>query len=96
MGDRAQGAEVRDQTVGGRSTARPDTEDPRLSIELLEDVPQRAVPAPGARDDRRQVLAAEAIRFAGGEGVDVGRRSEIGDRPEECEEAANLGAGIQP
>ena len=71
MGERRQGPKVLDQSMDRRSGLGPKAEDPRLPLQLLQHVPQRPVSATGACHDGGQVLAAEPIRLAGRDAIDV-------------------------
>ena len=66
-----------------------EAQDPRLALELLEHVPEhRVVPPPRRVDDRRQVVAADAVQVGRGERVDVDARATGRRRPQEREQAA--------
>ena len=73
VGDRRQLSQVRDEPADRRPRRARDPQDPRLPLELLEDLPEGPVPSPSRVHDRRQVLAAEVIRLARRDAVQVDR-----------------------
>ena len=95
VGELRVATEVGDEPAQRRAGRRRQAEQAGLAVELLEDVPDRPVPPARAGDDRRQVVAAEAVHLGCGQGVHVDARAEVGDRPQEGEQQPDLGPGVQ-
>ena len=95
MGEPRVAPQVGHQAADRRPAGRGQAEQAGLAVELLEDGPDRPVPAPRAGHDGGQVLAAEAVYVGGRQGVDIDARAEVGDGPQEGQQQADLGSGVQ-
>ena len=96
MGGICVAAQVGDQLRDRGPGLGRDAEDPGLALELLEDRPDRPVPAACHVDDRGQVFAAEAIDLRRREGVQVDARAEVGGDPQEREQQPDLRPRVEP
>ena len=88
--------QVCDELADRRPRLRTDPQDARLPVELVEHGPDGPVAAAGHVHDRGQVLAAEPVDVRCRDRVEVDVRLEVCGDPQERQQEAHLGSGVQP
>ena len=95
VGDLAIPTQVGDELGDRRACLRPDTQDARLPVQLLEDLADRPIAASGHVHDRGQVVAAEPVHLRGRERVQIHAGVRFRDHAQEGEQQAHLRPGVQ-